>query len=86
MHEISDPNQIEMIKTTGVILQEITTKIGTAAIILYNKHHFVMVKHTDKEVLLQDLDYQPYRYDIIKVIFCLVFLILLITYIFIIQR
>lgn len=86
MHEISDPNQIEMIKTTGVILQEITTKIGTAAIILYNKHHFVMVKHTDKEVLLQDLDYQPYRYDIIKVIFGLVFLILLITYIFIIQK
>lgn len=37
-------------------------------------------------MLLQDNNYQPYRYDIIKVIFGLVFFILLITYIFIIRK
>lgn len=86
MNEISDTHQLELIKTKGTKLQEISAKIGTAAIILYNKHHFIMVKHHDKEILLQDLDYQPYRYDIIKVIFGFVFLVILITYIFIIRK
>ncbi|NLY04071.1 MAG: HAMP domain-containing histidine kinase, partial [Campylobacter sp.] len=63
-----------------------TTNIGSAAIIIYNKHHFIKIKQADKEILLQDNDYQPYRYDIIKVVFVFVFIVILITYIFIIRK
>ncbi|NLY04229.1 MAG: sensor histidine kinase, partial [Campylobacter sp.] len=35
MSEISSTNQIELINNTGTILQEITTNIGSAAIIIY---------------------------------------------------
>ena len=86
MVKISDDKNIAAIEQNGTILQEVSVKLGTSAIILYNRHHFLKIKHNDEEILLQDADYQPYRYHIIKVIFLFVFTILLVTYIFIIRK
>lgn len=86
MVKISDDENINMIDQNGTILEEVSVKLGTSAIILYNRHHFLKIKHNDEEILLQDADYQPYRYHIIKIIFSFVFMILLITYIFIIRK
>ncbi|NLK66473.1 MAG: HAMP domain-containing histidine kinase [Campylobacteraceae bacterium] len=74
------------IKQNATILQEVSTKLGTSAILLYNRHHFLSIKHENSEMLFQDSDYQPYRYHIIKVIFSFVFIIVLMAYIFTIRK
>lgn len=71
----------------ATILEEIgDDDIGTAAILLYKKRHFLKVVHENTVLLFEDRVFQPYRYDIIKLIFILVFAILVTAYIFIIQK
>lgn len=86
MPEVVDKTRKNYILNSATIIQEITADIGSSAILLHKKKHFLRIRHADTTMLLQDSDYQPYRYDIIKVIFSLVFLTVLITYIFIIRK
>lgn len=86
MPEVVDKTRKNYILNSATIIQEITADIGSSAILLHKKKHFLRIRHADATMLLQDSDYQPYRYDIIKVIFSLVFLTVLITYIFIIRK
>ena len=86
MPEITDEREKGEILKNAVILEEISADIGSSAIMIYDKHHYLKIQHIDKILLLKDSEYQPYRYDIIKIIFTIVALILLAAYIFVIKK
>ena len=86
MPEITNEQQKEEILTNATVLEEISADIGSSAIMIYQNHHYLKVQHVDKVLLLKDNDYQPYRYDIIKIIFSLVAIILLAAYVFVIRK
>lgn len=86
MPEIKNQKLKNEILANASILEEISADIGSSAILFFKKRNYLKIVHKDTTLLLQDSNYQPYRYDIIKVIFGLVFFILLITYIFIIRK
>ena len=86
MPEITNERQKEDILANATVLEEISADIGSSAIMIYQNHHYLKVQHVDKVLLLKDNDYQPYRYDIIKIIFSLVAIILLAAYVFVIRK
>ncbi|WP_295142342.1 ArsS family sensor histidine kinase [uncultured Campylobacter sp.] len=86
MPEITNEQQKEEILANATVLEEISADIGSSAIMIYQNHHYLKVQHVDKTLLLKDNDYQPYRYDIIKIIFLLVAIILLAAYVFVIRK
>ena len=86
MPEITNERQKEEILANATVLEEISADIGSSAIMIYQNHHYLKVRHVDKILLLKDNDYQPYRYDIIKIIFLLVAIILLAAYVFVIRK
>ncbi|MGP1533920.1 MAG: ArsS family sensor histidine kinase [Campylobacter sp.] len=86
MPEVTNERQKEEILANATVLEEISADIGSSAIMIYQNHHYLKVQHVDKILLLKDNDYQPYRYDIIKIIFLLVAIILLAAYVFVIRK
>ena len=86
MTEIQEEPHKDYIIKNAKVLQEIKAKIGSSSILTYKKHHYLMITHNDSVLLLKDDDFQPYRYDVIKIIFASVFFILLGTYIFTIRK
>lgn len=86
MPQIEDKNLQDLIIKDGVVLEEISADIGSSAIIIYQKNHFLKITHADKTLLLQDAQFQPYRYDIFKLIYLIIFSIIFTTYIFIIKK
>ena len=86
MPRIEDKDIKDAILNGSTTIEEITADIGSSAILLYQKRHYLKIVHKGTTLLLEDKDYQPYRYDIIKFIFGLVFFILLMTYVFIIRK
>ena len=86
MPEITNEQQKEEILANATVLEEISADIGSSAIMIYQNYHYLKVQHVDKVLLLKDNDYQPYRYDIIKIIFSLVAIILLAAYVFVIRK
>ena len=86
MPEVTNERQKEEILANATVLEEISADIGSSAIMIYQNHHYLKVQHVDKILLLKDNDYQPYRYDIIKIIFSLVAIILLAAYVFVIRK
>ena len=76
----------EKILNQAVILEEITTELGSSAILFYEKKNYLKVTKDDNTLLLIDTAYQPYRYIIIQIIFAFVAGIILLTYIFIIRK
>ncbi|MBN2964189.1 HAMP domain-containing histidine kinase [Sulfurospirillum sp. T05] len=86
MTEISDSEKKEDIIANAQVIEEIQAKIGNSSILVHNKNHYLKITHNSTVLLLKDEDYQPYRYDVIRIIFASVFLILLATYIFTIRK
>lgn len=83
---MTDKNMIDEIVKNAQILQEISGNLGTAAIIVYERRNFLKIIVENQLFLLEDNDYQPYRYVIIKIILAVVILILLVTYVFILRK
>jgi len=86
MKEVKDRNLEKTIIKKAKTLQKIVGKIGVTAILVYNKHNYLLIKHKDTTLLLRDEDYQPYRYHTIRSIFGLVLLIIILDYILTIRR
>jgi len=86
MPEITNETMKNEIISNSEIIEEIQADLGTAAILLYKNNHYLRLTNGVKMVLLHDVDFQPYRYLIIKVIFGIIFAIVLITYIFTIRK
>lgn len=87
MPEIEDEILKKQIKNEAQIVEKIERDIGSGAILYYKKRYYLLLTtHTGDEHLLFDDTFQLYRYDIITLIFSLVFITLLITYIFVIRK
>lgn len=83
---IEDNKKKEDIIKNAKVLQEISIDIGSAAILVLDKRHFLKIIHADEVMLLEDVEYQPYRYQIITAIFSIVLLIVVGSYIFIYKK
>ena len=86
MPEIIAKNEKEEILKKATILEEISSDLGSSAILLYDKHHYLKIEHLDELKLLMDKEFQPYRYEVIKAVFLVVAVILLAAYIFVIYK
>lgn len=86
MREIKEKKEQEEIIARAEIIQKISDKIGTSAILKYENHHYLLIETKYSSLLLKDEDYQPYRYDLIKSIFGIVFAIIIIAYILTIRK
>ena len=86
MPEITAKNEKEEILQNAAVLEEISSDLGSSAILLYDKHHYLKIEHLDELKLLMDKEFQPYRYEVIKAVFAVVAVILLAAYIFVIYK
>ena len=86
MPEITAKNEKEEILKNAAVLEEISSDLGSSAILLYDKHHYPKIEHLDELKLLMDKEFQPYRYEVIKAVFAVVAVILLAAYIFVIYK
>ena len=68
------------------MIEEISADLGSSAILLYKKRHYLKMRHLDEIKLLMDKDFQPYRYVVIQAVFIVVALILLAAYVFVIIK
>ena len=86
MPEITAKNEKEEILKNAAVLEEISSDLGSSAILLYDKHHYLKIEHLDELKLLMDKEFQPYRYEVIKAVFLVAAVILLAAYIFVIYK
>lgn len=86
MPEIKDEKKKDEILKQATVLEEISSDLGSSAILLYEKHHYLKIEHLDELKLLMDKEFQPYRYEVIKAVFLVVAVILLAAYIFVIYK
>ena len=86
MKEISDKKTVEEVLKEAQIIQKISDKIGISAILKYQNDHYLFIETKYSSILLKDEDYQAYRYDLIKIIFGVVCIIIITAYILTIRR
>jgi len=86
MLDIKDKKLQRTIIDKANVLQKITGKIGSTAILVYNRRNYLLIEHDNTTLLLKDEDYQPYRYHTIRGIFGLVLLIIILNYVLTIRR
>jgi two-component system OmpR family sensor kinase len=86
MREITDKEMQNIIIKNAQVIQKISDRIGTSAILRYDNNHYLHIETKYSSLLLKDEDFQPYRYDLIKVIFGIVFAIIIIAYILTIRK
>ena len=68
MREIGDKKIREEVLKDAQVIQKISDKIGTSAILKYENDHYLYIETKYSSLLLKDEDFQPYRYDLIKII------------------
>ncbi|MDA3049365.1 ArsS family sensor histidine kinase [Campylobacter sp. JMF_02 ED1] len=83
---ITDENFIKQLNENGEILDSISADIGSADIIMYNRKNYLKITHANEVRILNDKEYQPYRYDIFRAIYGGILVIILLAYIFIIRK
>jgi len=86
MREITDKETQTLIIQNAQVIQKISDRIGTSAILRYDNNHYLHIETKYSSLLLKDEDFQPYRYDLIKTIFGVVFAIIIIAYILTIRK
>ncbi len=86
MREIGDKKIREEVLKDAQVIQKISDKIGTSAILKYENDHYLYIETKYSSLLLKDEDFQPYRYDLIKIIFGAVFVIIITAYILTIRK
>ena len=86
MPQILDDALIKKVIDNAQIIEEQEQEIGKSAILTFNNNNYLrLISNNDDLIVLYDDKFQAYRYDVITLIFSLVFLVLLAVYIFIIR-
>ncbi len=86
MRKIDNDNIKEYIIERSETIQKIESKIGNSSILKYKKYHYLLIENEDYTLLFKDEDYQPHRYDVIKIIFGFILLVIITSYIFTIRK
>ncbi len=68
------------------VIHKIENKIGNSSILKYKKYHYLLIEHENFTQLFKDEDYQPHRYDVIKIIFGAIFAIIILSYVVTIRK
>ncbi|MCI6989664.1 MAG: ArsS family sensor histidine kinase [Campylobacter sp.] len=83
---IEDESEKNRINENSKVLEEIKTELGTAAILVYEKYNYLKISHGNSVVLLKDAQYQPFRYQIINLIYAFVLLVVFASYFFVYKK
>ena len=86
MRKIDNDKIKDYIIKHSKVIQKIKSKIGNSAILKYKNYHYLLIEHEKAILLFKDEDYQPHRYDVIKIIFGSIFLIIIMSYIMTIRK
>lgn len=86
LHKINDDEIKNYIIEESKLIQRIENKLGNIAILKYKTYHYLMIEHQKHTLLFKDEDFQPHRYDVIKLIFVFIFAIILSSYIMTIKK
>jgi len=86
MRKIDNDKIKDYIIEQSKVIQKIESKIGNSSILKYKKYHYLLIEHENEALLFKDEDYQPHRYDVIKIIFGFIFLIIILSYIMTIRK
>ncbi len=86
MRKINNDKIKDYIIEQSEVIQKIENKIGNSSILKYKKYHYLLIEHENSAQLFKDEDYQPHRYDVIKIIFGFIFAIILLSYIMTIRK
>lgn len=86
MDEILNSDMKNYVINSAKILQERKRSTGSSAILIHKKNHYLKIEHKDMLILLRDDGYQPYRYDVIRLIFTIIFFTILVVYILTIRK
>ncbi len=86
MRKIENDKTKDYIIEHSQIIQKIENKIGNSSILKYKKYHYLLIEHEESVQLFKDEDYQPHRYDVIKIIFGLIFAVIILSYIVTIRK
>ncbi len=86
MREINENEEKESVLKKAQVIQKISDKIGTSAILKFEGDHYLYIETKYSSLLLKDEDFQSYRYDLIKTIFGVVFLIIITAYILTLRK
>lgn len=86
MDIITDNSIRDFIINSASIIQKIKTKIGTSSILRYKKNHYLLVNTNQKSLLIKDNGFEPYRYDVIRLIFAGIFFITFLAYVLTIRK
>lgn len=86
MPEVTNKTLRDKILNNATIIEEISDDLGSIAILLYEKNHYLKIVHLDDIKILKDKEFQAYRYEIIKFVFGVVAFILLMAYAFVIYK
>ncbi len=86
MRKINNDKIKDYIISNSKIIQKIESKIGNSSILKYKKYHYLLIEHEKEVLLFKDEDYQPHRYDVIKIIFGFIFLIIVMSYVMTIRK
>ena len=86
MRKIDNVKIKDYIIENSEVIQKIENKIGNSSILKYKKYHYLLIEHENTVKLFKDEDYQPHRYDVIKIIFGLIFVIIILSYIMTIRK
>lgn len=86
MKKIKDIALKNEILKDAKIIQTVSADIGSSSILVFNKAHFLKITHNNTIIVLKDMDFEPYRYLIFKIIWLIVFSIIVISYVFVIKK
>ncbi|AJC92437.1 two-component system sensor histidine kinase [Campylobacter subantarcticus LMG 24377] len=86
MVELTAPSSIRKIIYKAETIARAQTSTGVVEIITLEDNVYLKIIFDGKLYLYKDLEYQGYRYFVIKLIACIVVMVLLVLYIFIIKK
>ncbi|PID47366.1 MAG: two-component sensor histidine kinase [Proteobacteria bacterium] len=86
MKKIKDNYMQDYVINGAQIIQKVKTTWGSSSILRHKRNHYLLMTYKDKILLLKDDGFEPYRYDIIRLIFAGVFLISFLAYFLTIKK
>lgn len=86
MSIVTNSSRKDTIIKNASIIQEIKHGSNISSILKYKKKHYLKISHKNSILLLKDRSFQPYRYDVIKLIFAGILFVTLFSYVLTIRK
>lgn len=84
--KLIDGEKASKIIYDSIVLAEDSNNLGTSKILTNEGMNYLYIVSNDKEFLYEDMSFNTYRYVSIQIILCVVILVLLMSYVFVIKK